>query len=90
MQDLAKPHPMNRLLQGDVGSGKTLVALMAALQALNHGMQAVLLAPTEILAKQHYDNALDYISPLPGRYAVSLLTSQKNSSNLRIPKNANN
>lgn len=88
MQDLAKPHPMNRLLQGDVGSGKTLVALMAALQALNHGMQAVLLAPTEILAKQHYDNALDYISPLPGRYAVSLLTSKLAYQNGKIVKKA--
>ena len=52
--DLARPHPMNRLLQGDVGSGKTIVAVYAMLLAVAHGAQAVLMAPTEILAKQHF------------------------------------
>jgi ATP-dependent DNA helicase RecG len=52
--ELAQPHPMHRLLQGEVGSGKTLVALRAMLRAVDSGGQAVLLAPTEVLAQQHY------------------------------------
>jgi ATP-dependent DNA helicase RecG len=53
-QDLMLPHPMNRLVQGDVGSGKTIVALMAALIAIENGTQVAVVAPTEILAEQHY------------------------------------
>src|SRR6478735_4147810 len=52
--DLAQPHPMNRLLQGEVGSGKTLVALRAMLRVVDSGGQAALLAPTEVLAQQHH------------------------------------
>ncbi len=52
--DLAQPHPMNRLLQGEVGSGKTLVALRAVLRVIDSGGQAALLAPTEVLAQQHF------------------------------------
>jgi ATP-dependent DNA helicase RecG len=52
--DLARPHPMNRLLQGEVGSGKTIVALRAMLQVVDAGYQCALLAPTEVLAAQHY------------------------------------
>ncbi|MGD9959862.1 ATP-dependent DNA helicase RecG, partial [Nocardioides sp.] len=52
--DLAEPHPMNRLLQGEVGSGKTLVALRAMLRVIDSGGQAALLAPTEVLAQQHF------------------------------------
>lgn len=54
LQDMARPYPMNRLLEGDVGSGKTVVALLAALHAARHGAQTVIVAPTEVLAQQHY------------------------------------
>jgi ATP-dependent DNA helicase RecG len=62
--DLAQPHPMQRLLQGDVGSGKTIVAALAALQAIENGYQAVLMSPTEILAEQHYLKLRDWLVPL--------------------------
>jgi ATP-dependent DNA helicase RecG len=63
-KDLAHAHPMRRLLQGDVGSGKTLVAAMAALQAIENGWQAALMAPTEILAEQHYLKLSHWLVPL--------------------------
>ncbi|HXF78188.1 MAG TPA: ATP-dependent DNA helicase RecG [Usitatibacter sp.] len=63
-RDLAQPHPMRRLLQGDVGSGKTLVAAMAAMQAIENGWQAALMAPTEILAEQHYLKLSHWLEPL--------------------------
>jgi len=55
VQDLARPRPMNRLLQGDVGSGKTIVAAIAAITAAERGFQTVFMAPTEILARQHFE-----------------------------------
>jgi ATP-dependent DNA helicase RecG len=61
--DLAQPHPMQRLLLGDVGSGKTIVAALAALQAIENGYQAALMAPTEILAEQHYLKLRDWLEP---------------------------
>ena len=62
--DLARPHPMQRLLQGDVGSGKTIVATLAALQAIENGYQVAFMAPTEILAEQHYLKLRDWLVPL--------------------------
>jgi ATP-dependent DNA helicase RecG len=63
-RDLASDHPMQRLLQGDVGSGKTCVAALAMLQAAENGRQAVLMAPTEILAEQHFRKLTDWLTPL--------------------------
>ena len=71
--DLERPTPMNRLLQGDVGSGKTIVALQAAVIAMENGCQAALMAPTEILAVQHYLSARRILAP--GGYHVELLIS---------------
>ncbi len=62
--DMAQPHPMQRLLQGDVGSGKTIVAALAALQAIENGYQVAFMAPTEILAEQHYLKLRDWLEPL--------------------------
>jgi ATP-dependent DNA helicase RecG len=77
--DMRRPQPMRRLLQGDVGSGKTIVAMQAALVAIENGYQAALMAPTEILATQHYLSARkllgDVLSPRTGKpYRVTLLT----------------
>jgi len=62
--DLAASHPMHRLLQGDVGSGKTVVAALAAAQAIDAGAQVALMAPTEILAEQHYIKLRQWLEPL--------------------------
>lgn len=72
--DMRAPFPMNRLLQGDVGSGKTVVALSAAVQAIHNGYQAVFMAPTEILAEQHFQTAQKFLEPLHIR--CGLLTSK--------------
>jgi ATP-dependent DNA helicase RecG len=70
--DMAEPHPMNRLLQGDVGSGKTIVALEAAIIALENGYQVAIMAPTEILATQHYLYSKRILEK--AGYVVALLT----------------
>jgi ATP-dependent DNA helicase RecG len=70
--DMEKPYPMRRLLQGDVGSGKTLVAFEAAIIAIENGYQVALMAPTEILAQQHYFSARQILEP--SGYRIVLLT----------------
>jgi ATP-dependent DNA helicase RecG len=72
VEDMQRGHPMNRLLQGDVGAGKTIVALMAALVAMENGLQVAFMAPTEILAEQHYLNLSRLLQP--SRFRVALLT----------------
>ena len=67
--DLAASFPMNRLLQGDVGSGKTVVAALAAARVIDHGYQAAVMAPTEILAEQHYLKMKEWFEPLGLRIA---------------------
>ncbi len=64
LRDLAEPHPMQRLLQGDVGSGKTIVAAIGCLAAADAGWQAVVMAPTEILAEQHWRKFSQWLAPL--------------------------
>src|SRR5207248_9775028 len=72
-RDMAAPHPMHRLLQGDVGSGKTIVAAQGVLTAIEAGYQAAVMAPTEILAEQHFMTFRQLLAPLG--VDVSLLTS---------------
>jgi ATP-dependent DNA helicase RecG len=72
VEDMKRPQPMNRLLQGDVGSGKTIVALMAALVAMENGLQVAFMAPTEILAEQHYFNIRRLLEK--SRFRITLLT----------------
>jgi len=86
--DMRRPQPMRRLLQGDVGSGKTIVAMQAALVAIENGYQTALMAPTEILATQHYLSARkllgDVLSPRTGRpYRVTLLTGSLDEATKR-------
>jgi ATP-dependent DNA helicase RecG len=80
-QDMRLGSPMNRLLQGDVGSGKTMVALMSMLLAVEGGCQAAIMAPTEILAEQHYQNFMGYADELGLR--VTLLTGSKKGEDRR-------
>lgn len=77
-EDLSKPHPMQRLLQGDVGSGKTVVAAIAALQCVENNFQVALMAPTEILAEQHYRKFSSWLTVL-GIAVVWLSGSTKKS-----------
>ncbi len=76
--DLGSGAQMNRLLQGDVGSGKTIVAFMSVLLALDNGYQACILAPTEILSVQHYNGLLEYCNKL--NISISLLTGSTKTS----------
>lgn len=77
-QDMQKPIPMNRLVEGDVGSGKTVVAAMAGLMALKNGLQVALMAPTELLARQHADVIYKLLTPMNMEKRVSLLIGSLN------------
>ena len=78
VDDLQRAQPMNRLLQGDVGAGKTIVALLAALVAMENGLQAAVMAPTEILAEQHFMNISRLLQA--SRFRVALLTGSKSGA----------
>ncbi|RJG07118.1 ATP-dependent DNA helicase RecG [Noviherbaspirillum cavernae] len=89
--DLVEPFPMQRLLQGDVGSGKTVVAALAAAQAIDSGYQAALMAPTEILAEQHFRKIAQWMEPLGVRVAWltgSLKKKEKNEAQALIESGA--
>jgi len=81
--DMGGAHPMRRLLQGDVGSGKTAVAACSALMALESGFNAALMAPTEILAEQHFRNFTKWFEPLGVK--VELQTGSRKTSNIQHP-----
>ena len=83
-RDLAAAHPMNRLLQGDVGSGKTLVAIAAMLMAIEAGYQAAFMAPTQILAEQHYDVLRRWLEPLGVRIALRTAARQEETAPLPL------
>jgi ATP-dependent DNA helicase RecG len=89
VDDLKAPYPMNRLMQGDVGSGKTIVAFEAMVVAVENGYQAVLMAPTEILAEQHFINAKRILAPLG--YRIGMVTGAlKRSERAEILEQAAN
>ena len=86
-RDMESPNPMRRLLQGDVGSGKTVIAWLSALRAMENGRQALLLAPTELLAEQHYERLQPYAESLGVRAALlsgSLPTAARKELTERI------
>jgi ATP-dependent DNA helicase RecG len=81
VEDMKRSSPMNRLLQGDVGSGKTIVALMAAIVAMENGFQVAFMAPTEILAEQHYINIRRLLET--SRFRIALLTGATSAKKRR-------
>src|SRR5467141_438809 len=83
-RDLAAAHPMNRLLQGDVGSGKTVVAIAAMLLAVEAGYQAAFMAPTQILAEQHYEVLRRWLEPLGVHIALRTAARQEESGPLPL------
>ncbi len=92
LTDMKLPHPMNRLIQGDVGSGKTIVALLAMLTAIDNGYQTTIMTPTEILAEQHFRNTERLLRGLDTHYAreslaICLLTGKKSVCRRLFPDN---
>jgi ATP-dependent DNA helicase RecG len=85
-EDMQRPQPMNRLLQGDVGAGKTIVAVLAAVLAMENGQQVAFMAPTEILAEQHFATISRLLHG--SRYRVGLLTGQSGAADRRILRKA--
>ena len=88
-RDLAANHPMNRLLQGDVGSGKTVVAIAAILLAIEAGFQAAFMAPTQILAEQHYAVLRRWLEPLRVRLSIRTAARQEESGPLPLFESGN-
>jgi ATP-dependent DNA helicase RecG len=91
LRDLAQPHPMQRLLQGDVGSGKTIVAAIGCLAALDAGAQAAVMAPTELLAEQHLRKFTEWLAPLGVGIAWlhgGLTSAEKNAVAKRLASGA--
>jgi ATP-dependent DNA helicase RecG len=89
LQDMSKPRPMSRLLNGDVGSGKTLVAVMALLNTALNNKQGVLMAPTEILAQQHFNSISKLLANFPLRIALLTNNYRKLNSSLSDPSSRN-
>lgn len=83
--DISSPQPMLRLLQGDVGSGKTIVAVISCLQAIDNGFQAAIMAPTEILASQHHNSFSNYLKPLG--INIAYLTGSQSNQDKKIELN---
>ncbi|MCK9164036.1 MAG: ATP-dependent DNA helicase RecG, partial [Bacteroidales bacterium] len=85
-QDMKTGHQMNRLLQGDVGSGKTLVGLFSMLVAIDNGFQATIMVPTEILAQQHYHSIKNFLGDMPINVALLTGSTKQKERKIILPK----